>query len=189
MGGATTRLAGVAVTVLVLVIATTQAAAAPGTTRKSDKESPPRVVSEQAVYDPASGNVELTVRFDRRPDFRSVDEFGRPAYSFQYFIVGDDALGFPERFDAIIRGGELQLKSRLLPIRRSAPADPAPEAGGWGAIRATVPYKLHGHTLTLSVDLNDLSDHSTDGGFSYILETYNDGSLVESIENESVVVS
>ena len=187
MGGTTTRLAGVAVMVLVLVIATTQAAAAPGTAKRSNHDSPPQVIAELAVYDSQSGNVEFTVEFDRRPDFRSVDEFGRPADSFQYFIVGDETLGFPERFDAIIRGGELQRKSRLLPIRRAAPADSAPEAGGWGATRAIVPYELHGRTLTFSVALDDLSDHSTDGSFSYILETYNDGSLVESIENESVV--
>ena len=40
------------------------------------------------------------------------------------FIVGDDTAPDPERLDAIIRGVELQLKSRLLPIRDSSPADP-----------------------------------------------------------------
>lgn len=187
MRGATARLTGVALTMVVLVVMTTQAAAAPGTAKKSNHGSPPQVIGELAVYDSQSGNVEFTIQFDQRPDFRSVDEFGRPADSFQYFIVGDETLGFPDRLDTIVRGVELEPKSRLLPIRAAAPPDPAPAAGGWGATRAVVPYELHGRTLTFSAALDDLSDHSTDGSFTYILETYHFGTLVESIENETVL--
>lgn len=188
MGGAApARLTGVIMTMVVLVIVTTQAAASPGAEKKANHDSAPQVIAELAVYDPQSGNVEFTVEFDQRPDFRSVDEFGRPADSFQYFIVGDETLGYPDRFDAIIRGVELELKSRLLPIRAATPPDPAPEAGGWGATRAIAPYELHGRTLTFSVALDDLTDHSTDGRFTYILETYRYGTLVTSIESESVV--
>ena len=124
---------------------------------------------------------------NRHPDFRTVDEYGRPANSFQYFIVGDETASDPERFDAIVRGVELQSRPRILPIRYSSPADPDPRSGGWGAIRATVPFGLHGRVLTFSAPLEVLSDHSTDGRFTYVLETYAFGALVETIVNESVV--
>jgi hypothetical protein len=150
-------------------------------------DRPLQVVYESATYDPATGEVDFTLAFNRHPDFRTVDEHGRPANAFQYFIVGDDTVPDPEPFDAIIRGVELQSKPPLLPIRGSSPADPDPSSGGWGAIRATVPFELHGRVLTFSAPLDALSDHSTDGRFTYVLETYTFGSLVDSIVNESVV--
>jgi len=148
---------------------------------------PLQVVDESATYNPATGVVDFTLTFNQHPDFRTVDEQGRPATAFQYFIVGDDTAPDPERFDAIIRGVELQSKPRLLPIRYSSPPDPDPRSGGWGAIRATVPYELHGRVLTFSAPLDALSDHSIDGRFTYVLETYRFGALVETIVNESVV--
>jgi hypothetical protein len=41
--------------------------------------------------------------------------------------------------------------------------------------------------LTFCARLNALSDHSTDGRFTYTLENYNFGSRVDSIVNESVL--
>jgi hypothetical protein len=69
------------------------------------------------------------------------------------------------------------------------PSDPDPAAGGWGTIRATIPFELHGRALTFSAALNTLTDHSVYGRFTYTLETYNFGSLVDSIVNESVAPS
>jgi hypothetical protein len=175
---------------LTVVIVTTQmasAAAPPRVTESVAADRPLRVVYESAAYDPASGNVTLTVRFDRRPNFRTFDGYGRPADAFQYFIVGDETLGYPQNFDAVIRSGERWSRSHLLTIRNSAPSDPDPVAQGWGAIRATVPFQLHGRVLTFSARLNALSDLSADGRFTYNLETYNFGSLVDSIVNESVL--
>ncbi len=192
MGAATNRLARAALVMLAIVIVTTQAASAAAASRMARStvtDRPLHIVYESAVYDPETGNVDFTLQFDRRPNFRTVDEYGRQADSFQYFIVGDETLAYPQNFDAIIRGDEVQLKSRLLPIRNSAPTDPNPAAGGWGTIRATIPFQLHGRVLTFSAALNELSDHSTDGRFTYILETYNFGSLVDSIVNESIVPS
>jgi hypothetical protein len=192
MGGSTKHLARAALVILAVVIAATQAAsaaAAPRMVQSSATDHPLQIVFESAVYDPETGNVDFTVRFNRGPNFRKVDQYGRRADSFQYFIVGDDTLPYPQNFDAIIRGDEIQLRSRLLPIRNSAPSDPDPAAGGWGTIRATIPFQLHGNVLTFSAALTTLTDHSTDGRFTYILETYNFGSVVDHIVNESVVPS
>jgi hypothetical protein len=179
----------VAVTsVLVALVGASGTAAAPSERQRSvDRHL--QVVYESATFNSATGEVDFTLTFNRHPDFRTVDEYGRPANAFQYFIVGDDTASDPERFDAIIRGVELQSRPRLLPIRDSSPADPDPRSGGWGTIRATVPFQLHGRVLTFSAPLDALSDHSTDGSFSYALETYAFGALVDSIVNESVVRS
>jgi hypothetical protein len=181
MGGATKRVACAALVMLTMVVAAMDAAAAPHPPR----DRPIYLVDETAVYDTATGVVDFTAEFDRVPNFRKVDAAGRRANSFQYFIVGDDTLPYTESFDAIIRGDELVLRSGLLPIRNSAPLDPDPAAGGWGTIRATVPFRLDGRVLTFSAPLTALSDHSTDGRFAYILETYTFGALVDRSVNQA----
>jgi hypothetical protein len=179
----TMRLGWAALVMLTLVVVATARAPA------ADAARPISIADESAVYDPATGTVDFTVTFDRTPNFRRVDEFGRRATSFQYFIVGDDALPDPERWDSIIRGDELSLGSGLLPIRNSAPLDPDIAAGGWGSVRATVSFRLRRRVLTFSAPLSAISDHSTDGDFAYRLEIYAFGELVDSSENRSVVPS
>jgi hypothetical protein len=187
MAGAPKRLAGTALMIVAMAIMT--AATASSAAAASAADRPIHVVAESAVYHAATGNVDFTLQFDRTPNFRKVDEFGRQADSFQYFIAGDATLPYPQNFDAIIRGDELTFKPPLLPIRNATPSDPDPAAGGWGTIRATVPYKLRVRVLTFSAPLSALSDHSSDGQFAYTLETYRFGTLVDSIANESVVAS
>lgn len=182
-----------ALVMLALAVVGTQAVAAAASSQPATavRDSPLHVVYESAVYNPATGSVEFTIQFNRRPNFRKTDEVGRHADAFQYFIVGDAALRYPANFDAIIRGSELTLPParRLLPIRNSSPSDSDPAAGGWGTIRAAVPFRLRGHVLTFSAPLAVLSDHSTDGRFAYILETYNFGSLSDSITSDSLVAA
>jgi hypothetical protein len=149
------------------------------------------VVSESVVYCPTTGMVHFALRFDRRPDFRTVDEFGRRHDSFQYFIVGDNTQPFPQNYDAIIRGDELTLRrgKGVIPIRRSEPSDPDPASGGWGPIRTVVPLRLRGSVVRFSVPLSALSNHTTEGLFAYELLTVNFGSTVDFFTNESVVRS
>jgi hypothetical protein len=176
--------------ILAIVSVTAPSAGAAGTATTAD--GPARalhVVSESASYCARSGLVDFRVKFDHQPDFRAVDEFGRRRDSFQYAIVGDSTLPFPQNYDAIIRGDELTMRGStgLLPIRRSGPSDPDPAAGGWGAVRAVVPVRLRGSVLTFSAPLSALSDHSTDGRFSYELGTFSFGAQVDFITNESRV--
>src|SRR5206468_8170319 len=74
-------------------------------------------VSESAKYDAASGEVKVRIVLNQQPDFFTTDLYGRQADSFQYFIVGDAGLPYPSNYDSIIRGGEIQTNSGLLPIR------------------------------------------------------------------------
>lgn len=127
--------------------------------------------SQSAIYDPSSGLVTFDVIFNQTPDFFTIDSFGRPATEFQYYIIGDSALAYPANFDSIIRGGEIYLGGGL-PIRNVYPSSSDPHSGGWGTIRGIVPFTLVGTDLTFSVPLSLISDHSTDGHFSYNFGTY-----------------
>jgi hypothetical protein len=173
--------------VLTCVVGLIVAAAllAPGAAAQAP--SPFTALSDSAVYDPATGLVTFTLVFNRAPDFQSSDAFGRQADSFQYFIYGDLSLPYPAYYDAIIRGEELHVFSGGLRVRNSTPPDPDPAAGGWGSIRGVVPYRLEGNVLTFSVSLSTISDHSSDGRFSYSLQLYQYGGLTQSFERESVV--
>jgi hypothetical protein len=146
-------------------------------------------VSESAVYNPATGAVQFTIEFNQAPDFFTQDSAGRIANSFQYFIVGDPRLPYPENYDAIIRGEEIHLTGDTLRIRNSAPSDPDPAAGGWGAIRGAVPFSLDGDILTFSTPLPLISDHSTDGQYDNRFYTVEFDGLTRTVESQSTVLS
>lgn len=159
-------------------------------TAPGQSDSPPEalvVLSESVVVDAAIEQVTFTLEFNRPPDFATMDEFGRRADSFQYYIVGDSGLPYPENYDAIIRGDELDIGGGVLPIRSATPTDPDPASGGWGAVRAEVPYRLDGAVLTFSASLDTISDHSSDGHFSYELLTVRYGATAQFFQKESVV--
>jgi len=172
---------------LIVAVVVGMALASPGV---ADAQSSPReftVLSESAVFDPATGQVTFTLAFNRQPDFQTVDEFGRQADSFQYYIVGDPTLPYPDKYDAIIRGAEIDLTSNLLPIRNAVPPDTDPAASGWGSLRAVVPFQLDRNVLTFSTSLADISDHSVDGHFSYELLLTQYGATSDLVQSESVV--
>jgi hypothetical protein len=141
------------------------------------------IVTQHAIYRPASGKVTFILVFNRRPDFFTTDEFGRPANSFQYFIVGDESLPFPENFDSIIRGDEIHANSGLIPIRDAFPPDDNdPHSGGWGTVRGEVSFRTHGRVLMFSVPLDLMSDQSGATHVQYHLETYQFGDLIDSVD-------
>ena len=146
------------------------------------------VLSESAVFDPVAGQVNFTLTFNRAPDFMTVDEFGRQADSFQYYILGDLSLPYPGYYDSIIRGDEIHIVPGVLRIRDAVPSDPDPAAGGWGPIRGEVPYRLDGNVLSFSVALSTISEHSVDGRFSYELLLTQFGASTQFIQSQSVVL-
>jgi hypothetical protein len=89
-------------------------------------------VSQSAVFNPATSEVQFTIEFNQPPDFFTLDSFGRQANSFQFFIVGDPSLPYPELYDAIIRGDEIHITGNTVRIRNSVPEDPDPASGGVG---------------------------------------------------------
>jgi hypothetical protein len=129
-------------------------------------------------------------RFNKVPDFFSVDEFGRQADSFQYFIDVDGKLpvfgGSPyySGVETIIRGEEIHIQGDIVLSDVEPPNTDDENSGGWGAVRGSVPYHLHHKILTFKVPLDLMGD--SDGEFSYRLEWYEFGSTNGFLENKSV---
>jgi hypothetical protein len=144
-------------------------------------------LSQTAVFDPATQQVNFTIDFNQAPDFMTVDQYGRQADSFQYYIVGDPSRPYPENYDSIVRGEELHLTGSELRIRNAAPPVSDPAAGGWGSVRGEVPINIDGDVLTFSAPLGVLSDHSTNGEFTYTLETYQYGALTDDVTAQTSV--
>jgi len=146
------------------------------------------IVSESAEVDRAAGVVDFTLDFDGRPDFFTVDEFGRVADSFQYEYDDDwrAPQGLPpDGLDSVVRGDEIHV-ARALRIRGAgagAAPDDDPDAGGWGAVRATVPFELNGTRLRFSASLAALGDDG-DGYFAYRVFSTNYGLTTSSIESQ-----
>jgi len=138
------------------------------------KQSTLAIKSQSAIYKPSAGVVAFRIVFNRPPDFSTTDELGRQADSFQYF-VGSDLPQNALIFDSIIRGDEIH-STGLITIRNAFPADPLPSSGGWGTIRAQVPFTLRGSVLQFSVPLSVLTDRTDVSVIPYQLEGYEFGS-------------
>lgn len=144
------------------------------------------IVSESAVVDHDAGLVRFSVEFDEQPDFWTKDEFGRLADSFQYEVDGDwqAPLGLPpEGLDAVVRGDEIHVADALR-IRDAGfdmRADGDPNSGGWGDVRATVPFNLDGTRLSFEASLADLGDDG-DGYFAYRVFTTEFGLTTSELE-------
>ena len=117
------------------------------------------IVSESVTFDPATRTLQFTIEFSRAADFVTL-AYGRQAYAFQYFFVGDPDLPYPQNYDSIIRGGEIYLTTDSLRIRNAYPSDPDLASGGWGSIRGSVPFVVRDNTVTFSVPLELVSDHN-----------------------------
>ncbi|BAY75440.1 hypothetical protein NIES25_18850 [Nostoc linckia NIES-25] len=150
--------------------------------------------SESTVVNLDTQEVLFTINFNRVPDFFSVDEFGRQADSFQYYIERDEKLPvvgevspFYPNLESIIRGEEINVAGdvRIRNVFSVGPAEP--NSGGWGSIRGSVPYTLDGTLLKFSAPLELVSD--SDGLFSYELALFEFGSTSFTIENKSIVTS
>lgn len=122
--------------------------------------------------------------FNRMPDFDTLDNSGRQADSFQIFIAFDPntpSPANPQMADVLIRGEEIHL-SHDIRVRDARPLVKDPVAGGWGALRGSVPYMTtllpgNGAVLTFTVPFSLLG---VSGKFCYELETYSYGSQVDS---------
>jgi PEP-CTERM putative exosortase interaction domain len=130
------------------------------------------IVSESAVFDPATQDVFFTLVFNRMPDFFIVDGVGRQADSFQYF-VGSTGLPYPASFVSIIRGEEIHLWNAI--AVRDPLGEGGPGSGGWGPIRGLLSYQLEGSVMRFVAPLPVV--HPGDGRFEYTLESYHYGAL------------
>lgn len=141
------------------------------------------IESESVIFDLDTQQVLFTIIFNEPPDFYTVDEFGRIAKSFQYHIDFEGLLPFPISFETVIRGPEIYVYGQI-PFRNKLGESSDPTSGGWGEIRALVPYELAASTLTFSSSLEAIGD--LDGLFSYRLDLYEFGATTDSLESRSV---
>jgi hypothetical protein len=157
---------------LMMIAALTASAILVGETGKAAEFT---LVSESAVFNPGTSLINFTLQFNQPPDFFTVDEFDRQANSFQYFIIGQPDLHYPDNYDAIVRGEEIHITGDKLRIRSVSPSDPMPGSGGWGAIRDSAPFSVNGNTMTFSAPWNALSNHGINGNMAFHWETYEFG--------------
>ncbi len=129
------------------------------------------------------GPIRFEVPFDHIPDFLTFDQTGRTEDSFQYYISYDPT----RRADsgtvpgAIVRGDEIRAAAGL-PIRNALPSSTDPTSGGWGTVRATVPFEMRFNpdgSAVLSF-VASWSDLGISGPFAWILDTFHFGKAVGS---------
>ena len=147
-----------------------------------------QLVSQSIQVDKPYRQVDFSLTFNHAPDFQTVDSFGRPADSFQYEIVPNTSAPFDQlsflSIAAVIRGDEIG--GGMLPIRNGVQngSDPSPLSGGWGTIRASVPFTLNGNQLSFDASFNMLG--TANGLFSYEVCTTNFGATVSEAQGVSV---
>ncbi|MEH1846396.1 MAG: hypothetical protein V7L25_15705 [Nostoc sp.] len=151
------------------------------------------IESESAVVNLDAKEVLFTINFNRVPDFFTVDQVGRQADSFQYFIDADGELpvfrGSPyySELESIIRGEEIHVAGdvRIRDVFSIGASEP--NSGGWGKIRGSVPYSLDGTVLKFSAPLEFIGD--SDGLFSYQLELYEFGGISDLLGDKKSTIA
>ncbi len=125
--------------------------------------------SQSVTVDMENEEVLFAIVFNRDPDFYTVDEHDRQADEFQYYIDFDcnpvqQGVKFQGASSAetIVRGGEIYAYDQI-PFRNESGTSSDPTSGGWGEIRALVPYQLDGAVLTFTATLETIGD--IDGQF------------------------
>ncbi|MEH1835350.1 MAG: hypothetical protein V7L29_25675 [Nostoc sp.] len=151
------------------------------------------IESESALVNLDAKEVLFTINFNRVPDFFTVDQVGRQADSFQYFIDADGELpvfrGSPyySELESIIRGEEIHVAGdvRIRDVFSIGASEP--NSGGWGKIRGSVPYSLDGTVLKFSAPLEFIGD--SDGLFSYQLELYEFGGISDLLGDKKSTIA
>jgi hypothetical protein len=123
------------------------------------------------------------------PDFATLDANGRPKDSFQIFIAFNPATANPQNpqsVDVLVRGDEIHI-AHALRIRDARPPVADPNAGGWGAIRGTVPFTVHAQPNGSSLLIFDapFTTLGITGKFAWGLITTRFGAEVDSRQGVS----
>jgi hypothetical protein len=128
------------------------------------------VVNDEVFVNVNTGTTTFTIEFNQAPDFFTVDEYNRQANGFQYYIYGNESLGYPDYYSSIIRGEEIHLTGDVLRIREATPPSNDLESGGWGYVIYEAPLALNGSTISFTVNTSLLTSFLTkDGVFKYDL--------------------
>jgi hypothetical protein len=133
------------------------------------------LVSDSVEVNQPARTATFKLNFDQPPDFIPVGQAQKDA--FQYEIDANHAsfgqpIGYGD-ISAVIRGNEIW-QGNGIPVRQRD-GDGGANSGGWGPVRALVPFDLTGSTLTFTASLDTLGDQ--DGQFRYRLITTDSGTL------------
>lgn len=136
------------------------------------------LVEQSVAVDQAAGTATFRLSFDREPRFFLPDGGAEQLNAFQIEVDADSntlatPIGFDD-IDAVVRGAEI-FEGAGIPVRAREGDGGSGSTGGWGPVRAIVPFELDGATLTFTTALETLGD--TDGRFRYRVITIDDGSL------------
>jgi hypothetical protein len=129
------------------------------------------------------GEIRFGVTFNHAPDLYTVDQSGRVRDSFQWYIAYDPSTN-PEASDrpgAVVRGDEIHVAHGLR-IRNKLPSSSDPTTGGWGTVRATVPFDIRVNlngTAVLSF-VASWTDLGISGPFAWAVDAYNFGAAQDS---------
>ncbi|HYO11536.1 MAG TPA: hypothetical protein VER17_21410 [Tepidisphaeraceae bacterium] len=133
------------------------------------------LVSHAVTVDKDAGTATFKLTFDEAPDFGVVGDAQLDA--FQYEVDADTtALDRPVEWsdiDSVIRGGEIW-QGNGIPVRQRD-GDGGEAAGGWGPLRALVPFEIDGNTVTFTTGLSAIGD--ADGAFRYRVFTTSHGEM------------
>lgn len=138
------------------------------------------LIEQSVVVDKAAGTATFRLGFDREPRFfLPHGGGGDQPDAFQIEVDADsNTFQSPTVFDdidAVIRGAEISAGDGI-PIRaRDGDGGSGGATGGWGPVRALVPFELNGATLTFTTALATLGDD--DGRFRYRIVTIEEGGM------------
>jgi hypothetical protein len=142
------------------------------------------LVDQSTTVDRVNKTASFSLTFDQQPSFVAIDNSQLEA--FQYEIdTNTNVLGstIPQKdVDIVIRGAEIW-QGNGIPVRDSH-GDGGEHAGGWGPVRAFVPFEVSDNTLSFTTTLANLGD--TDGKFRYRVITTDDGGLTSVVQGAAI---
>ena len=128
----------------------------------------------------------FSLTFDQHPSFVAIDNGQLEAFQYEidaHSVSVDKPITFND-ITTVIRGAEI-FEGQGIPVR-DRDGDGGPRGGGWGPVRALLPFTVDQQTNTLSftTKLADLGD--TDGKFRYRVFTTDNGGLTTDIQGAAI---
>ena len=141
------------------------------------------LVDQACTVNKDAGTATFRLNFTQAPQFSGPHGGGgAQPDAFQIEIDADhNAFDHPIEFDeidSVVRGAEIS-SGNGIPVRDRDGDGGGEQSGGWGPVRAVVPFELDGSALTFTTGLSTIGDQ--DGKFRYRVITMQEGSLTSEV--------
>ena len=138
-----------------------------------------KIVAQAITVNKTNSTATFELTFDRKPQFIPTPHGESDA--FQYEIDADTTslsrgIDFSD-IDTVIRGNEI-FEGQGIPIRQRD-GDGGANSGGWGPVRALLPFEVTGNTVKFTTDLAAIGD--TPGQFRYRFFTTDNGAVTTQV--------